>query len=278
MSFEVQELPDLIRLVILLSLRREDSLTKYQLKERIEEYLENSTAIDMGDLEETLMEMIEEGLVKSIDGKFSLTSKAIKLSEKWKNILTRREPILEFVAGLTDGTICSLVVILSTFIAGLSTSLMLWAALLSLAAVSITNFSSFMLGSKTEDLADALSLKILMEYSVSDIPDREERRKSLRFVRHLFSVLEDERAKASVLAALTCSATTFLAGIVPIVLFLGLPKPYNLIASLLVIAATVSLLIRYRSEKSRIHWTATLIETLIILTIAVVASILLGKM
>lgn len=126
--------------------------------------------------------MASEGLIAKYNERFTLTSEGIRLSEKWKDLLVREEPVLEIVAGVTDGTIIGLVVILSAFLAQLSTNLTLWIALLSLAAVAITNFSSFLLGGKTEDLANLFTLKTLMEYSVNDIPDKEERKKSLKIV------------------------------------------------------------------------------------------------
>lgn len=277
MSFEIQELPDLIRLIVLLSLKRGDYLTKPQLKTKAEKYLAQDTSIEMSDLDEALHEMASEGLIAEYNEKFTLTSEGIRLSGKWKDLLAREEPILEVVAGVTDGTITGLVVILSAFLAQLSTNLTLWTALLSLAAVAITNFSSFLLGGKTEDLADLSTLKTLMEYSVNDIPDKEERKKSLKIVKHLSSILRGERTRTNLVAASICSVTTFLAGIIPITVFLSFPTPLNLGLSLPIIGLQVVIfLIHYRSERSKVHWKTSLFETLLIIAIAVVASLLLG--
>ena len=234
----------------------------------------------MSDLQETLDEMKSEGLVIHGNGKLTLTKDGIRLSEEWKDLLVKREPILEFVAGLTDGSITGLVVILSVFLANLTGYLprhvMFWTAFLSLAAVAITNFSSFMLGGTTGDIADALAFKALMEYSVSDIPDKEERRKSLRLVKHLFSILRSETTRTNLFAALVCSITTFFAGVVPIAAFLYLPEPINLVISFIIVGIVSFFLIRYRSEKSKVHWKTVLFETLLVIAVAVVASLVIG--
>lgn len=278
MSFEVQELPDIIRLIILLSLKRREHLTKSQLTHRIDKYLARNTAIEPAELEKALDEMASEKVVTFTNGTFvTLTKEGIRLSEHWKNLLTKREPILEFIAGLADGTITSLVIVLSALLVSLPAHIMMWTALLGLSAVAITNFSSFMLGSKTEDIADALSFRALMEYSVNDISDRGERTKSLVLVKDLFSILRRRRTKTNLRAALTCSITTFFVGIVPIAFFSFIPAPFNVFFSFGVIGAMSGILVRYRAEKSKVHWKTTLVETLIIIAIAVIASLILGS-
>lgn len=278
MSFEIQELPDVIKLITLLSLERKDYLTKPQFKKKVEKYLNNNTSIELNDLEEALEEMVSEGLVIDDDGKYVLTNEGFRLGNKWKSVLMNREPILEVVAGLTDGTITGIVVILSTFLAQLSTYISMWAALLSLAAVAITNFSRFMLGGKTEDIADTLSIGDLMIYSVSDIPDKAERKKSLSLLKHLFSILKEESTKTNFLSALTCGVTTFLAGITPITAFLYLPSPFNFVFPFLTVGILLFFLIRYRSQKSKVHWKITLLETSVIVTMATIASLLIGNL
>ena len=199
MSFEIQELPDIVRVVVLLSFREEDRLTKSLLKKKVEEYLANGAFIRMGDLDEALEEMVSEGLLAKQDGNFKLTRRGIRLSKEWKNLLIKREPVLEVVAGLTDGSITGLIVILSAFLAGLHIDMALFAAILSLAAVSITNFSSFMLGGKTEDMANILTLKALIDHSLSDIPDKKERMRSLKLAKHLFVILRREITRSNLL-------------------------------------------------------------------------------
>jgi hypothetical protein len=154
---------------------------------------------------------------------------------------------------------------------------LVFAALLTLTAVAITNFSSFFLGGITEDLADILTLRTLMNYSLSDIPDKKERDKSLLLVEKLFLVLGKEIHSSNLIAAIICGTTTFIAGIIPIATYVFLPVPYNTILSLAVVAVVAGVfLVRYRSLKTRVHWKISLIETLAIVAIATLASLVLG--
>lgn len=159
---------------------------------------------------------------------------------------------MEFVAGLTDGSITGLVIIISAFLAGLTTRLALFATFLTLASVAITNFSSFLLGGKTEDMADLMTLKTLMDHSLSDIPDREERDKSLRLVTRLFTILRKEISRSNLVSAVICATTTFLAGSIPTIAYLTLPEPFDLILSLAIVCVTVGVfLVHYRSKKNK---------------------------
>jgi VIT1/CCC1 family predicted Fe2+/Mn2+ transporter len=133
------------------------------------------------------------------------------------------------------------------------------------------------LGGITEDLADILTLQNLMNYSLSDIPDKGERDKSLMLVKRLFTVLGKQIHRSNLYAATICGTTTFLAGIIPIIIFIALSPPFNVIVSLSVVAGVVGIfLVRYRSKKTRVHWKITLYETIAIVVIAVIASLLLG--
>ena len=85
MSFEIQELPDIVRVIVLLSFRKEDRLTKSLLKKRVEEYLANGAFIRMSDLDEALEEMVSEGLLIKQDDNFKLTRRGIRLGKEWKN-------------------------------------------------------------------------------------------------------------------------------------------------------------------------------------------------
>jgi hypothetical protein len=178
-SFEIQELPDVIRVIVLLNLSKGNRIPKNALKRRLDRVCASRVCIEMVDLEKTLQEMGTEGLIVEGEEAVQLTEKGLKLSREWESLLLKKDPILEVVAGLVDGSITGIVVILSAFIAALSTQLAVFAALLTLSAVSITNFSSFLLGGITEDLADIMTLQNLMNYSVSDIPDKKERDKCL---------------------------------------------------------------------------------------------------
>jgi hypothetical protein len=69
----------------------------------------------------------------------------------------------------------------------------------------------------------------------------------------------------------------FLAGSIPIVIFISLPTPFNIVVSLGVVAVIIGIfLVRYRSKKTRVHWKITLYETMAIVAIATVVSLLLG--
>jgi hypothetical protein len=283
-SFEIQELPDVIKVILLLHLSKGKIAQKTELKRRLDKVCSSLACIDMNELEKALKEMAAEGLIILNDSSVQLTDQGLRLGKEWQSLLMKKEPILEVVAGLVDGSITSLVVILSAFISTLTgsaalsgTSTVIFAAFLTLTAVAITNFSSFFLGGVTEDLADILTLQNLMNFSLSDIPDKKERDKSLMLVKKLFLVLDKEIHSANLYAAAIVMATTFIAGSIPIATFLLLPYPINMVLSLSIVAAIAGIfLVRYRSKKTRVHWKVTLMETLAIVALATVASVVLG--
>jgi hypothetical protein len=280
LSFEIQELPDIIRVVVLLSLSKGNSVQKTQLKNRIDKVCSNYMCIEMNDLDRALNEMSAEGLITlSQESLVQPTEQGVKLGKEWESLLLKKDPVIEVVAGLTDGSVTGLVVILSAFVADLATRTAAFAAFLTLAAVTITNFSSFLLGGITEDLADMITLQNLMNYSLGDIPDKKERDKSLLLVEQLFIVLHREISRSNLQAAIICSATTFLSGIYPVLAYLTLPSPLNIILSLFIVAVVVGVfLVRYRSKKTKVHWKITLFETIAIVIIAVAASLLIGHL
>jgi len=56
-----------------------------------------------------------------------------------------------------------------------------------------------------------------------------------------------------------------------------IPDPFNIILSLTIVCVIVGVfLVRYRSERTKVHWRITLTETVIIIVIAVVASLIIG--
>jgi len=252
-------------------------LRKDVLKRQIDNICARYVCIESSDLDRTLTEMNSEGLVLIKGDVVQLTDNGIRLGREWRSLLLKKEPILEVVAGLADGSVTGLVVVLSAFVSGLYFKAAVFAALLTLAAVSLTNFSSFLLGGITEDLADMTTLQNLMNYSLSDIPDRGERSKSLNLVMQLFTILHKEISKSNLYAATISGTTTFLAGSLPIVAFLTLPEPFGIILSLCIVGVIVGVfLVRYRSKKTKVHWSITLLETIVIVTIAVIASLLVG--
>jgi hypothetical protein len=231
----------------------------------------------MADLDKTLQEMSSEELITQYDDTVQLTKQGVKLSKEWESLLLKKEPILEVVAGLVDGSITGIVVIISAFIAALTVKAAIFAAFLTLSAVAITNFSSFLLGGITEDLADILTLQNLMSYSLSDIPDKKERDKSLLLINKLFNLLDKEIHRSNLYAAIICGTTTFLAGSIPIITYIVLAPPFNFILSLTIVAVIVGVfLVRYRSKKTRVNWKITLYETIAIVIIATVASLIIG--
>jgi VIT1/CCC1 family predicted Fe2+/Mn2+ transporter len=276
-SFEIQELHDVIRIIVLLNLSNGATMHKSMLKRRIDKVCVSYTCIEMSELEKALQEMASEGLIVEQDDTVQLTRQGLKLGKEWESLLLKKEPILEIVAGLVDGSITGVVVILSAFVAALTTKTAIFAALLTLSAVAITNFSSFLLGGITEDLADIMTLQNLMNYSLSDIPDKKERDKSLLLVNKLFTVLGKEIHRANLYAAIICGTTTFLAGSIPIITYIVLSPPLNIILSFIVVGIIVGVfLVRYRSKRTRVNWKITLIETIVILIIATVVSLLIG--
>jgi VIT1/CCC1 family predicted Fe2+/Mn2+ transporter len=122
-----------------------------------------------------------------------------------------------------------------------------------------------------------MTLQNLMNYSLSDIPDKKERDKSLLLVNKLFILLDKEIHRSNLYAAIICGTTTFLAGIVPIVTYISLASPLNIILSLIVVAVVVGVfLVRYRSKKTRVNWKVTFYETIVIVIIATIASLVIG--
>ncbi len=278
MSFEIQELSDVIRVIVLLRMRIGRPVQKTVLKDRIDRRYARFVRVEMRDLDKALDELASERLI-TIDGEMvQLTEQGTHLAGQWRSLLLKREPILEVVAGLADGSITALVVILSSFTAGLTVSATSFTGLLTTAVVAITNFSSFLLGGMTADLADIMTLQTLMNYSLSDIPDKKERERSLILVKRLFSILHREVTNSNISGAVTCSITTFLTGITPLTVYLVLPPPLGIIVSLGIVGAVVGIfLVRYRSKKARLNWKITLLQTVTVIVIAVIVSLLLTK-
>lgn len=287
MSFEIQELPDVIRVIVLLNLTKGARIKKSTLKARVDRICVSYACIDMNELEKALTEMKNEGLVIiEKDETVRLTAEGQRLSKEWESLLLKKEPIMEVVAGLVDGSITSLVVIISAFLATLSASstllgnpkTVIFAAFLTLSAVAITNFSSFLLGGITADLADIMTLQNLMNYSLSDIPDKKERDKSLLLVQKLFTLLSKQIHRSNIIGAIISGTTTFFAGIIPIATYLILPPFFNIGVALVEVVVIVGVfLVRYRSKKTRVNWKITLAETIAIVVIATIVSIALGS-
>ena len=162
MSFEIQELSDIIRVIALMNLSKGVSLDKSLLKQKIDKVCANYVCVEVEDLDRTLNEMTSEGLLIKDSETVQLSEKGVKRGKEWQGLLLKKELIMEVVAGLVDGSIAGLVVIVSAFVAGLTVKAAAFAAFLTLSSIAITNFSSFLLGGITEDLADLITLQTLM--------------------------------------------------------------------------------------------------------------------
>ena len=276
MAFQVQELTDVIKIVIMLNLKEKAVSEKLVLKSKVEKFV-GCGCIDDKDYEEALLELVHEGILTKDEKTVQQAEQGKKICNVWKNLLFKTDPVTEIVAGLTDGSISGLIVIITSFLAGLTPSVTTFTAVLTLSAVAMTNFSSFLLGGKTEDVADLISIKSLIDYSLSDIPDKMERDKSIRIIKSLFRVLNKQISKANFYAALLCGVTTLLAGALPIILYSALPKPFDIIISLGFVCLTVGVfLARYRSRKSNTPIKLVLFETVGLIIIATVISLLIG--
>jgi len=84
LSFEIQELRDIIRVIVLLSLSKESLVEKIQLKHQVDKYCAGHACIEMRDVEETLKEMSTEGLLTDEDGKIKLTDRGLSLGMEWR--------------------------------------------------------------------------------------------------------------------------------------------------------------------------------------------------
>lgn len=276
LSFEIQDLDDLLRTLILIELGKR-AVSKNRLRHRIESICGGNLCVDERTFTENLKRMVEEGLIIDYGGSIGLTSKGAKISSEWKRLLYKDEPILEVVVGIADGSITSLLVIISSLVAGLTSKITFIASLLSLAVVSLTNFSSFLLGGVTEDLADLATLQNIVTYSLSNITDVNERERALLLTKGIFNLLRAKRSRFSIVASLMCGVTTFMSGTIPLIIFLSLPFPIDLAISLLVIGLMIGVfLVYYRSRKTRLPWKIILFQTVIVIAVTVSISLLLG--
>jgi hypothetical protein len=266
-----------MRVVLLINFGTSCECEKGLLAGRIRKFLGCYTCVDEADFDYSINELAEEGLVTIQGEKILMTDKGAKLSKELKSLFFKREPILEIVAGLTDGSITGLIVILSSFLGGLGHSTTIFAATLTLATVALTGFSSLVLGGKTEDIADLISLKTIMEHGFHNLPDIEERDKSLMVIKNLFTVLKEDIGRANFNSAILSAAATIFSGLLPIVFYLILPKPFNIIISLGFVAVIVlAFLVRYRSKKTDVHWRVTLLETVGLIIVSVIISLIVG--
>lgn len=266
-----------MRVLLLINFGNSRESVIAEIEASLDKFLGCYHCIEQKDIKDSLKEMEAEGLLAMFDGKVTLTDRGVTLSREFQGILFKRSPILEIVAGLTDGSITSLIVIISAFLGGITAHLTLFAATLTLAAVSLTGFSSLVLGGKTEDIADLISIRNLMESGLHCIPPGDERDKSISLIANLFSVLRKEISRSNLISASISLVATLVSGIIPIAFFIFLPSPLNIIISMSFVAVVVGVfLVRYRSRKTGLHWKVTLLETIGIIIAAVAVSLLVG--
>jgi DNA-binding PadR family transcriptional regulator len=104
LGFEIQELPDIIRVIVLLNLSEGKTSHKTLLKNQIDKVCMDYVCVEMSNLEKTLNDMPSDGLVLYNDGSVQLTEQGIKLGKEGQSLLLKKEPILETVEGLLDGS------------------------------------------------------------------------------------------------------------------------------------------------------------------------------
>ena len=94
----------------------------------------------------------------------------------------------------------------------------------------------------------------------------------------LINLLGKQIHRSNLYGAIISGSTTFVAGIIPIATYLALQPIYNIAVSLgEVVVISGVFLARYRSKKTRVNWKVTLAETIAIVIIATVVSLLLGS-
>lgn len=106
-SFEIQELLDVIRVIVLLNLSKGAKIKKSLLKARIDHVCVGYACVEISELDRALKEMSTEGLIVEKDNMVQLTLQGQKLGKEWESLLLKKEPIMEVVAGLVDGSITS---------------------------------------------------------------------------------------------------------------------------------------------------------------------------
>ncbi len=97
MSFEIQELPDVIRVIVLLNLSKGDKIKKSTLKNRVNSVCVSYACVEVSELDRALKEMSAEGLIIESDYMVQLTPQGQKLGKEWESLLLKKEPIIEVV-------------------------------------------------------------------------------------------------------------------------------------------------------------------------------------
>ena len=82
MSFEIQELPDVIRVIVLLNFSKGVKIKKSSLKTRIDRVCVSYACVEMSELDRALKEMSIEGLIIEKDDMVQLTPQGQKLGKR----------------------------------------------------------------------------------------------------------------------------------------------------------------------------------------------------
>ena len=82
MSFEVQELPEILRIVVLLILSERTALDRSSLKRRIDRYCMDYAYVAVSDVDRALKEMSDEALIKSENSMVKLTERGLRLGKE----------------------------------------------------------------------------------------------------------------------------------------------------------------------------------------------------
>jgi len=278
-AFHPQDINDLIKIIVLINFDKSGESLREQLRRRLNKFLgrEPLQAVSHRDFNETMDEMVSEGLAKVEGDRIRLSERGKILSKEFKSLLFKQEPILEITAGLSDGSIAGLIVIISAYVANLGRTAALYAAALTITAVALTGITSLLLGGKTEDLANLLTLRRLMEHDLYYIGDEDERERSFLLMQDLFRVLKSEISKSNIVAAVIFTATCIFSGIIPVGLDFLLPQPYGIVLSLTIVLIVVGIfLVRYRSRKTQVNWKFLVVETFGLIIASVIVSLILG--
>lgn len=280
MTFQPQDINDLIKVIVLINFDKSGESLREQLHRRLNKFLgrEPLQRVSHNDFNETIDEMVLEGLASVNGDRISLSERGKSLSREFKSLLFKREPILEITAGITEGSIAGLIVIVSAYAANMGRAAVLYAAVLTITAVALTGITSLLLGGKTEDLADLITLRRLMEHDLRQIDDKDERTRSLLLIKDLFNVLRNEITKSNISSTLFYMVMCISSGLLPIGLDIFLPQPFGLAVSLTFVSAVVGVfLLRYRSKKTQTHWKFLIVETFGLIIAAVIISLMLGS-
>jgi VIT1/CCC1 family predicted Fe2+/Mn2+ transporter len=277
--FHPQDINDLIKIIVLINFDKSGESYKENLRRRLNKFLgrEPLQHVSHKDFNETLDEMVGEGMAKVDGDRITLSKRGKILSQEFKSLLFKQEPIFEITAGISDGSIAGLIVIVSAYVANLGRAAAIYAAALTITAVALTGITSLLLGGKTEDLADLITLRRLMEHNLYSIGDEEERERSFLLMENLFEVLRSEINKSNLVSALIFVVTCIFSGIVPVGLDLILPQPLGIVVSFTIVISVVGVfLVRYRSRKTQINWKFLILETFGLIIASVIVSLLLG--